>query len=163
MEGEEIKLSAFADDTSYFVKDESAAINLLSTIESFSKISGLQVNRSKSECLILKCESQKGNYEETFLDIPVVETVKVLGHYFGKNKLICNFQNYYSKIDKIEKIVNIWKVRDLTLFGKNTLINALIDAQIIFNAQIETPPLEFYKIIERVKKIFLWWGEEHQK
>ena len=36
VEGEEIKLSAFADDTSYFVKDESAARTLLSTIETFS-------------------------------------------------------------------------------------------------------------------------------
>ena len=158
MEGQEIKITSFADDASYFVKDESSAVNLLTTIESFSSISGLKINRSKSEFLILKFESLTANYEDTFLDIPVVDTVKVLGHYFGKNKLICDYQNFYSKLNIIEKVVNIWKQRDLTLFGKNTLITALINSKILYNSQIDIPPPEFLKSVEKLKKSFLWGG-----
>ena len=118
VEGQEIKLTAFADDTTYFIRDKTSSYNLLSTIDSFSKISGLQINRSKSECLILQFETQVSSYNESCCGIPVVETVKVLGHYFGKNKIICNYQNFYSKIIKMEKVTNIWKQRNLTLIGK---------------------------------------------
>ena len=83
MDKGEIKLTAFADDTSYFVRDENSAINLMTTIESFSKIFGLQINKSKSECLLLQFETQVSNYNDSFLEIPIVQNVKVLGHYFG--------------------------------------------------------------------------------
>ena len=61
----------------------------------------------------------------------MVDNVKVLGHYFGKNKLVCNYQNFYSKITKIQKLIKIWSQRDLTLFGKNTIISAVINSQIL--------------------------------
>ena len=158
VEGHEIKLTSFADDATYFIKDETSARKLLSKIDSFSKISGLQINRSKSECLLLQFETIASNYNEKCLGIPVVETVKVLGHHFGHNKLICNYHNFYSKLIKIEKITQIWNQRNLTLFGKNILISALINSQILFNSQIETPPLEFLKMTEKLKKSFLWGG-----
>ena len=60
------------------------------------------------------------------MDIPVVESVKVIGHHFGKNKAICDYQNFYSKINKMEKMINMWKQRDLTLFGKNVILSSLI-------------------------------------
>lgn len=158
IEGEEIKLSALADDASYFLRDENSVFNLLSTIESFSRISGLQVNRSKSECLILQFESHLANYEENIFGIPVVDNLKILGHYFGKNQLICNYQNFYSKIKKVERILNMWKQRDLTIFGKNVLLTSLINSQLLYNAQIEIPPNDFIKQIESIKKRFLWGG-----
>ena len=154
IEGQEIKISAFADDASYFVRDENSAFNLLSTIESFSRISGLQINRSKSECMILQFETHLANYEDIFLGIPIVDNVKVLGHYFGKNKLICTYQNFYSKLNKMERTLNIWKQGDLTIFVKNILITSLINSQLLYNAQIEIPPNDFIKMVESIKKRF---------
>ena len=158
VEGQEIKLTALADDTTYFIRDEQASFNLLSTIDSFSNISGLQINRSKSECLIMQFESQAANYNDNFLGIPVVENVKVLGHHFGKNKLICNYQNFYSKLVKMERIMNTWKQRELTIFGKNIIITSLINSLILYNAQIETPPPQFLQMAEKIKKSFIWGG-----
>ena len=158
LNGQEVKLTAFADDATYFLKDEHSASNLLSTIESFSKISGLNINKTKSECMILQFESKITNYDDHFLNVPVVDTVKVLGHYFGKNKMICNYHNFYSKLIKIEKRINIWKQRGLTIFGKNVLINTFINSQILYNSQIELPPQDFIKILEKIKKQFLWGG-----
>ena len=140
------------------MRDENSAYNLLCTIEAFTKISGLTINRTKSECIILKYESQISTYNDKFLDIPVVENVKVLGHYFGTNKIICNYQNFYCKLPKIEKLINIWKQRNLTLFGKNVLINSFLNSQILYNGQIEFPPPEFLKSFEILKKDFLWNG-----
>ena len=75
----------------FFFKDKNSAKNLLVKIEQFSKISGLEVNRTKSECLLLSFEVELGEGAQ-FLGIPVVENLKILGHFYGKNELICNYQ-----------------------------------------------------------------------
>ena len=158
VENNEIKLTAYADDACYFLRDKSSAEIFLQKIEQFSKISGLEVNRTKSECLILSFEVDLGENRGHFLDIPVVENLKVLGHFHGKSQLVCNYQNFYSKIEKMKKILNIWKMRNLTLIGKNLLINALSSSLFIFNAQIELPPTDFVNIVEKLHKEFLWAG-----
>ena len=113
IDNNEIKLTAYADDASYFLRDKKSAENLLLRIEQFSKISGLEVNRTKSECLLLGYEVELRHSEE-FLGIPVVENLKILGHYHGKNEMICSYQNFYSKLDKMKKLLNIWRQRNLT-------------------------------------------------
>ena len=55
---------------------------LLMYIEKFSKVSGLEINRSKSECLLLEFELDLGENEGKLFGIPVVENLKILGHYF---------------------------------------------------------------------------------
>ena len=87
-----------------------------------------------------------------------MENLKVLGHYHGKNKLICEYQNFYSKLKTMENIFKMWKQRPLTLFGKNLLINALSNSQFLFNAQIDKPPNDFLKLAEALNKDFLWGG-----
>ena len=154
----EVKLTSYADDATYFLRDKNSAETLLFKIEKFSKVSGLEVNRTKSECMLLDFEMDLSRHDDKFCGIPVVDNVKVLGHYFGKDKGICDFQNFYSKITKFEKIENIWKQRPLTLLGKNLLINSLLNSLFIFNAQIEIPPTEFIKIIDAKNKNFLWRG-----
>lgn len=154
----EVKLTSYADDASYFMRDKISAENLLAIIGKFSKVSGLEINRTKSECLLLDFEMNLGTQEDNLCGIPLVENLKILGHFFGKNKNICDFQIFYSKIIKFEKIENIWKQRALTIMGKNLLINSLLNSLFIFNAQIELPPKDFIKIIEAKNKNFLWGG-----
>ena len=60
------------------MRDKISAENLLHKIELFSKTSGLEVNRSKSECLLLSFEMNLNEYNEQFLGIPVVENLKVV-------------------------------------------------------------------------------------
>lgn len=88
----EVKLTSYADDATYFLEDQLSTEHLLRTIEQFSRVSGLEVNKTKSECLILDYEINLNSNELTFCGIPLVENLKILGHYFGKNKLICDYQ-----------------------------------------------------------------------
>ena len=158
IENNELKLSSYADDATYFMKNKRSAEILLQTIEQFSKISGLEVNKTKSECLMMNFEIDVTGGDGQFLGVPIVDNLKVLGHFHGKSKLICDYQNFYSKIPKMTKILNMWKQRPLTLFGKNLLINSLINSQFIFNAQIDLIPYEFMKLVENLNKDFLWSG-----
>ena len=54
--------------------------------------------------------------------------------------------------------MNIWKQRNITIIGKNILINSLLNSTFIFNAQIEFPPKDFLKLVEHLNKDFLWRG-----
>ena len=158
IEKNEIKLTSYADDATYFLKNKLSTELLLKTIEQFSKVSGLEVNRSKSECLLVNFELEAaGNYDE-FLGVPIVENLKVLGHYHGKSKLVCDFQNFFSKLTKMTTVLSMWKQRHLTIIGKNLLINALSNSMFLFNAQIEKPPNEFLKLADQLNKDFLWGG-----
>ena len=131
---------------------------LLSTIEKFSKVSGLEVNRSKSECLLINFEQDAAGNCDAFLGIPVVENLKVLGHYHGKSKIVCDFQNFYKKLTKMKNILSMWKQRYLTIFGKNLLINSLSNLLFLFNDQIDQPPNDFIKLADKQNKDFLWGG-----
>jgi len=91
-----------------------------------------------------------------FCGIPVVENLKILGHYFGKSKIICDYHNFYAKLSKYDRITAVWKQRGLTMLGRNLLINSLLNTLFLFNAQVEIPPCDFMKIIEARNKEFLW-------
>ena len=96
-----------------------------------------------------------GENQGLFLGIPIVENLKVLGHFHGKSDFVCNYQNFYCKLEKIRKVLNIWKQRSLTLIGKNLLINSLATSLFLFNAQIERPPIDFINQVEKLHKDFL--------
>ena len=92
--------------------------------------------------------------ESELCGIPIVENLKILGHYFGKNRMICDYQNFYSKLSKHDRITGIWRQRGLSLFGRNLVINSLLDSLFLFNAQVEAPPTEFIRIVEMKRKTF---------
>ena len=41
--------TAYADDTTFFLKDKTSVVELMNTFDTFSKLSGLKPNKSKSE------------------------------------------------------------------------------------------------------------------
>ena len=114
----EVKLTSFADDATYFLNNYVSVEFLMNKIDQFSKVSGLEVNRTKSECLLLDYEMNLRGLENTVMGIPIVENLKILGHFFGKNRLICDYHNFYSKLGKMDKILSMWKQRTLTIMGK---------------------------------------------
>ena len=89
-----------------------------------------------------------------FLGIPVVENLKILVHFHGKSELICSYQNFYSKLEKMKKVLNVWKQRNLTLFGKSLLISSLSNSLFLYNAHIDIPPTDFIKLVEALHKDF---------
>ena len=148
----EIKLAAFADDASYFLRDKRSAELVLNHIVSFSRVSGLEINRTKSEVLLLEFEQHLGDGTDKLLGIPIVSQLKILGHHFGLHKMICNFQNFYCKLAKMDKIFNMWKQRHLTLFGKRIIIQTLVNSLFVYNCQIEFPPTDFLPLVDKQER-----------
>ena len=65
---------------------------------------------------------------------------------------------FLQQVGKDKKVLNIWKQRNLTLFGKSLLVSSLSTSLFMFNAQIDNPPADFIKLVEDVHKNFLWAG-----
>ena len=60
----EIKVSFYADDTSVFVRDLDSITHLLSLLDKFKDLSGLEINTKKTEGMWLSC--WKNNTEMPF-------------------------------------------------------------------------------------------------
>ena len=83
--------------------------------------------------------------------------VKALGVYLGYDKDICYYHNWTSKLEKLERILSVWKRRNLTIFGKSTIVNTLALSKLIYNAFIlPNPGDEFFKSVSKLVYNFLW-------
>ena len=102
-QNKEFKISQLADDTTLFLKTKQDIIKALNLIEIFGSLSGLILNRRKSQGI--KLGRNKRLIENDFEGIDwSSKSVKALGIYFGINSDEILKQNWDSKIEKIKKI-----------------------------------------------------------
>jgi len=87
----EIKISQLADDTFLFLHDKTQLSSAIQIVRNFSRASGLKLNMSKCEIMLLhKCA------DRSFEGIPVKDTIKYLGIHLTKN------------LFKTQNIFNLW-------------------------------------------------------
>ena len=101
----------YADDTTCFLKDLKSTKLLLDKIELFSHCSRLEINKSKTEALWLGC--LKYCNQKPFGFKWPDEPILALGIYFSHDKKRSDKLNFEEKLAKMEKLLNIWKMRDL--------------------------------------------------
>ena len=105
--------------------------NVLKEIDKFSSVSAIVINKRKTEGIWLCNDNQRDLVDEIkWSDEPV----KSLGVYFGKDKKQVEDLNWKPKLVKLEHILNRWKVRTLTYYGKITIIKTVGISQILYNA-----------------------------
>ena len=98
--------TAYADDTTFFLKDEKSVIVLMKTFDIFSTFSGLKPDKSK--CEIAGLGALKGVSVEFCLEFCGIEcidlmfnVIKILGVYYSYDK---NFENQENFINLVLKI-----------------------------------------------------------
>ena len=154
------KLTQFADDTTLILDGSLNSLQAaLNTLEIYGTLSGLKVNSEKTKVIWIgkrrNCReklnaSVKLNWGET--------QFKLLGIHFSINLENISQLNYKIAIDKVNSVINHWKKRNLTPFGKITVIKTLLLPQ--FN-HIFTSVLVADKVLDEINKIFfkfLWDG-----
>ena len=159
----EARISQYADDSIVILKDHQQVDSAIKVVEEFSCVSGLELNLSKTQGMLLGKEQ---NIPQDILSKQVVwsnKPVKCLGIYVGTNKHDCELLNWNTKLDKIQSILHSWKKRDLTLFGKVLIIKTLAIPLLLYPA---CNTIIAYNIIPKVNKIlfsFIWPGSEKVK
>ena len=89
-------------------------------------------------------------------------STSALGVFFSYNTLKADKLNFDDKLRSMEKILNIWKCRRLTLIGKINSVKTLASSKLIFNSSnLYLPP----HVIDAANKMifdFVWEGN-HRK
>ena len=153
-DGQEAKISQLADDTCIFVREKTSVSLVLDRVDQFSSVAGPELNKMKTEGLWLgNFKGQDNNYAGiSWPDTPI----KSLGIYYGHNKAIVSNLNWQDKLDKLKKLLNQWRTRHLTLYGKVTIIKTLALSQFTYAASVMSVPKDVVKELKREIYCFLW-------
>ena len=118
------------------VKDVISIEEMVNTCAKFSKISGIELNIQKTE--IMKINElihtpdyivlQRGNNN---CIIKTKESVKICGITFSPNTETAYEDNVNEKINKLERKLNIWRQRNLTMEGRNLIVKTHGISQLI--------------------------------
>ena len=153
----ETKLLAYADDITALLSDITSAKELLDSLNTFERFSGLKMNVSKTKAMWIG--TMKNSVEKP-LGLEWCMTVKNLGVQFSCNQKVVSSQNFQEKLDKIQKVINIWNMRGLSLFGRVTIVKTFLIPKLLYVSSIIQTPMEIIKRMERIIFKFLWKGPD---
>ena len=118
--------TTYADDTTFFLKDRNSKIELMNELNISSSFSGLKPAKTKCEIAGISVLNgvQVSLYCMKYFNLNN-ETVKILGVHFSYNKNLEQDKNFSEHILKIESILKLWRMRQLTLEGRITVFKSL--------------------------------------
>ena len=141
----------------FFLKDSFSLCNLMYILDQFKNMSGLTINRNKSEITAL------GYYKAHPPDISALDLTfsvgpfRVLGIVFSTTLADIVELNYLPKKQKLIDTLKIWSRRFLTPIGKIVILKSLALSQLIFLFSVlPSPPEQFIKDIEKTVFSFIW-------
>jgi len=155
----EHKISQFADDTTFFLKNSSKSVNeLFRTLSRFTLVSGLKLNQDKTEVLPL------GNVNINTVPCSVKQFVKdrlkLLGVTIMKEKKDVIEVNYNPIIDKMNSLMLLWKRRKLSLLGKICILKSLIISKLVYSVIcLPNPGGTKLEEIQNLMYNFIWDGK----
>ena len=127
----EFKISQYADDTTAFVSDTNSAENLFKLLRTFQECSGLEINTSKTEAMWIG--ANKGNASTPLGITWPSEAISALGVNFSYNEKECFKKNFEEKLNAMKNLLNLWKPRNLTLYGRITILKSLALSKLVYN------------------------------
>ena len=148
--GNEIKISQFADDTNLICADIPSVENALQILVDFGKISGLTLNKEKTKAMWLGRLAKNKDKPLGFKWVSC--PTRFIGVYLSYDKKGNDYQNFDLKIGKLQTNLDMWRMRDLTLFGRVLIVKSLGISQLIYSASNVDVPNH---VISTVKKGYL--------
>ena len=143
--------TAYADGTTFLIKDEKSVIGLMKTFDTFSTLSGLKPNKSKWEI------AGSGALKAVKLALCGMECVdlmfnaiKILGVYYSYEKNLENQEKIINLVLKVEKLLTLWRMQNLSIAGKITAF------KIVHLALVKVIPNLIIVELEKINKHFIW-------
>lgn len=150
----EVKLSQYADDATVFVRDERSAYSALSQMHCFEEASGMELNFEKCHFMWL---GDKANSDATICEKTPSKKIKILGVTFSSTCDVIE-DNITPIINKIEKTLNCWNQRQLTIKGRVTIAKSLAVSQLVYIASSLDIPHTKLCVIQSLIQKFIWRG-----
>ena len=158
IDGIEVKISQYADDTSIFVTDTESAEETVRLLHKFREVSGLSLNLEKSDFVWL---GAKRRSTEVICQVCPKTSFKSLGIIYSTVR-DCQYDNLQPRIRRMRAIMNSWKERHVSIKGKITLAKALLVSQFTYATAALVFPQETVNSLEKEINAFLW-GDKSPK
>ena len=120
----------------------------------FRLCSRLELNRSKTEALWLG--SNKNRTETPFGIRWPKDYINALGICFTTDQTISYSKNLESRLLSLEKCLDVWSSRDLTLYGKVNIVKSLALSKLTFVSAVLPIPEDFIKSVNKQIVDFVW-------
>ena len=161
----EIKLSAFADDTIFFVRNKESINRLLNIMRKFGEFSSLHASVEKCEACWIgcsKCRTDKPvNCKVTSL---IRSSIKILGVHYSYNREVAEDKNFSELTKGMKTVLNMWRQRYLTLRVKTQVFKSLIASKpitiLVYIACMKSVPSYVVDSIQTLHKDFVWNGKK---
>ena len=156
------KVAGFADDIGIAIKNEVNSIkNVFEDYETFSKMSGIELNIGKTEILKLNYNSLHQDFRSFPVSIKdtviyTKESITICGICFSNNANIEYDHNIIDKITRMERQLIIWLQRPLSLEGKILIVKTFGLSQLIYSLQMCEIKSKEITDAERMIFKFLW-------
>ena len=124
-------------------------------LNNFAVVSGLKINVNKTEVLPLGSSEllESGKLHLEWVD----KSTRVLGIHICKYNTDMVECNYGEILGKLRSKLSVWKMRNLSLLGKITIIKVLGISQLVYLfSMLPSPPLEFFNELDNILYKFLW-------
>ena len=156
---QEIKLTAFADDMTTFLKDDQSAEKLLHVLNDFGRCSGLNLNESKLEACYLGTSSPA----DFQLNVDIKSCIEILGIFFSYDKKYAAKLNFESILKSLKKKLNLWKWRNLTVLGRVQIVKTFAISKFLYRASQLPLSSEIIKSANKIIYDFIWKGKDKVK
>ena len=153
----DIKVTQYADDTTVFVRDLDSVNSLLRLLNEFHLCSGPEINTTKTEAMWLG--KWKNRKDTPFGFKWPTGYINALGVCFSHNQAIADSLNFGEKIQNLEKTLNAWQRRSLTLYGKTNTVETLGLSKLVYSVSVLTVPVHYTQEINKLIFNFIWAGK----
>ena len=87
------------------------------------------------------------------------DVIKILAIYFSYNKKLEQEKNFLNYIVKIQNILKLWKVRNLTIEGRVVAFKSLAISKLSHLALVTEIPTTTINLLTKIQMEFIWKGK----
>lgn len=156
----EHKISMYADDMTLMLKDLESVEKLLVLLEKFGNLSGLRINKEKSEAMWI---GAKKHCKDTPLGLSWTKGLKITGVFFTYDTEVAKQVNLDCMIESLRAKLNLWKSRNLSLLGRIQIVKTFGLSKFLFITNMVAVPKDVINKIEKLVFNFLWSGPDKVK
>jgi len=157
--GDEKKLSMYADDTNGILTTDNSIYKLFDDINIYEKGTGAKLNKGKTEALWLG--QWRGRRDEPITIKRWTSTIiKLLGVYFGSGRVIN--VNWNDRVKKFKNALSKWDGNRLSFQGRTVVLNTLAAPCLWYIAPVFQMPTRYANEVEKAAFSFLWGGKSQQ-
>ncbi len=150
----DIKMVQHADDSTIILRDIQSIDQVISDVSEFTKMAGPKLNMEKTEGILIG-SLRDNNYVHGNI-IFNANPVKCLGIYIGNDVKKCEEMNWDKILVDFKNLLESWKKRKLTLYGKVQVVNSLAVSKLIYNFSTLCVPEHIIKNIQSNIYNFIW-------